>query len=61
MVLSLPTCSSEGYFLPMSHLSLPKRDRTNKGSKGGRPVSHDAGLHLHAAMTWLKDLTRTTP
>ena len=76
-----------------------KRDqaanRKNKGSKGGRPVGHDAdlykerntverlinklkawrgiatrydktpesylaGLHLRAAMIWIKDLTRTT-
>ncbi len=71
-------------------------NRKNKGSKGGRPVSHDAdlykerntverlinklkawrgiatrydktpasylaGLHLRAAMIWIKDLTRTTP
>lgn len=77
-----------------------KRDqaanRKKKGSKGGRPVSHDAGLykerntverlinklkarrgiatrydktpesylaglHLRAAMIWLKDLTRIAP
>ncbi|MBB5968236.1 transposase [Planomonospora venezuelensis] len=71
-------------------------NRKNKGSRGGRPVGHDAGLyterntverlinklkawrgiatrydktpasylaglHLRAAMIWIKELTRTTP
>lgn len=70
--------------------------RKEKGSRGGRPVRHDAGLykerntverlinklkawrgiatrydktpdsylaglHLHAAMIWIKDLTRSSP
>ncbi|MGW2073968.1 hypothetical protein ACWCPK_36925 [Streptomyces sp. NPDC001953] len=28
---------------------------------GKTPDSYLAGLHLHASMIWIKDITRTTP